>query len=233
MRRFEITVPANILPSPPDGDYQVEVVVTDQAGNEGALSDTVPFTVATVDLTQPPAPQVSFVEDTNSDGFVNFDESSANSDGEIDIIVTLEPDTPLGSTLRVTINGNETTIPVTAALLSQGQTTLTVSQPDDGGALSVVATVTSPSGVDSPDAEGSLLIDVTDFPGANPPLSVELATDRNDDGRITSTEILSSNQRDTVDLVIHLPPGSRAGDKTDRLRHRANTSRNYYFRQRY
>ncbi|NIB22146.1 retention module-containing protein, partial [Pseudoteredinibacter isoporae] len=209
----EITVPTNILPEPPDGDYQVTVVVTDQSGNVGESSDTVPFTVDTVDLTAPPSPQISFVEDTNKDGYVNFEESSANTDGEVDVVITLASGTPLGSTLLVIIDGNEASIPVTAVILSQGQTTITVPQPDDGSELTVSARVTAPNGVDSPEVEGSLLIDVTDFKGASPALSVELLTDANDDGSITSSELLSSNQTGTVEVLINLPEGSRAGDK--------------------
>ncbi|MCV6623527.1 MAG: retention module-containing protein, partial [Cellvibrionaceae bacterium] len=209
----EVTIPTSILPEPPGGEYQVVVDVTDKAGNTSEPSTPEPFVIDLVDETPPPQPSISFVEDSNKDGYFNFDESTSNVDGEIDVVVTLDPNTPIGSVLSVTIDGVNTSVPVTQQLLNEGQLTITVPQPSDGSVLSVVAKVTSEANVDSPNAEGSLIVDVTDFKGANPSLSVELSTDANDDGTISSAELLNSSRAGGVDVQINLPAGAKAGDK--------------------
>uniref|UniRef100_UPI0026224B1C retention module-containing protein n=1 Tax=uncultured Pseudoteredinibacter sp. TaxID=1641701 RepID=UPI0026224B1C len=209
----EVTIPTSILPEPPGGEYQVVVDVTDKAGNTSEPSTPEPFVIDIVDETPPPQPSISFVEDANKDGYFNFDESTANVDAEIDVVVTLDPNTPIGSVLTVTIDGANTTVAVTQQLLNEGQLTITVPQPNDGSVLSVVAKVTSEAGVDSPNAEGSLIVDVTDFKGANPGLSVELSTDANNDGTINSAESLNASRAGGVDVLINLPAGAKAGDK--------------------
>ncbi|MCV6626332.1 MAG: Ig-like domain-containing protein, partial [Cellvibrionaceae bacterium] len=210
--QVEITIPRDMLPQDPDGEYSVVATIRDPLGNVGNPSAPRPFIVDTSEEV-PPKPSISFNEDTNRDGFYNFSENQDNPDGQITVVISLPNDTPVDGKLIVVINGSTRTIALNENIVNSGQVSIDVPALGDGERLVVSAEIETKGGLRGPDANGTLIGDLSDFESPNSGLAISIVTDSNNDGTISLAELGVQGVNGDVDIRIDLPNDAKAGDK--------------------
>jgi hypothetical protein len=188
-------VSVSFPPPAEGGTITVTATLTDPAGNtspsgtDSALRDTV----ATA------APGVSITEDTNNDGKL----SASELIGNVDVTLTIPATAVAGDTLTVTDGSTVQSFVLTAGQIVAGTVTTSFTPPADGSTITVTATVTDVAGNTSAPGSDSALRDTT-APGA--PV-VTISEDTNNDGRISSTELVGN-----ADVIITLPANAVVGD---------------------
>ncbi|TDT50300.1 hypothetical protein CLV90_0136, partial [Maribacter spongiicola] len=168
------------------GTIVVTANITDVAGNVGPDSAT---DIAVLDLTDPLAPTVEIIEDTNNDGLISIDELS----GDIDARVTLPAQTFAGDTVTITDgNGNSQDVVLTADDVANGFIDVVIANPGDLGTIVVTATITDVAGnVGLDSATDAAVLDLTD------PTVDSFST-------IDSTPVLTGQGNANENLVIEL-----------------------------
>ncbi|MDO6496478.1 Ig-like domain-containing protein, partial [Cellulophaga sp. 3_MG-2023] len=188
-----------IIANPGDaGTIVITANITDVAGNVGPDSA---MDTAMLDLTDPTAPTVEIVEDTNNDGLISEDELI----GDIDARVTLPADAVAGNTVTITDgNGNSQDVILTATDITNGSIDVIIANPGDAGTIVITANITDVAGNVGPDsATDTAVLDLTD------PLAptVEITEDTNNDGLISEDELVGD-----IDARVTLPAQTFAGD---------------------
>ncbi|WKX76575.1 gliding motility-associated C-terminal domain-containing protein [Zobellia laminariae] len=170
-----------VIANPGDmGTIVVTANITDVAGNVGPDSTT---DTAVLDLTDPGAPTVIIVDDSNDDELINEDEL----DGDIQAAISLPTNIAAGDTVTITDgNGDSQDVILTAAEATNGFILVVIPNPGDGGTINVTAHVTDVAGNVGPDSNtDNALLDLTD-PSAP---TVEITEDTNNDGIISEDEL--------------------------------------------
>ncbi|MBW8186704.1 Ig-like domain-containing protein, partial [Shewanella nanhaiensis] len=191
------------IDAPANGtDLVISATITDPAGNTATGNDS-----ATMDyddsVTVPAAPNVTIVEDTNGDGFIN----DAELEGQINITIELGTNTLVGDTLVVTDqDGNELfNGTVTQEMLDNGLD-LAMDPPATGTNLVITATVTDTLGTQASGSDNALL-DYGSGTGAPAAPTVELTEDSNNDGYINDSELEGQ-----INGTVTLGEGTVVGD---------------------
>ncbi|MCL5247717.1 Ig-like domain-containing protein, partial [Cellulophaga sp. 20_2_10] len=188
-----------VIANPGDtGTIVITANITDVAGNVGPDSAT---DTAVLDLTDPTAPTVEIIEDTNNDGFISEDELV----GDIDAVVTLPADAVAGDTVTITDgNGNSQDVILTATDITNGSIDVIIANPGDDGTIVITANITDSAGNVGPDSiSDSATFDTTD-PTAP---TVVITEDTNNDGLISEDELIGD-----IDAVVTLPADAVEGD---------------------
>ncbi|WP_282133667.1 Ig-like domain-containing protein [Cellulophaga baltica] len=188
-----------IIANPGDtGTIVVTATLTDVAGNVGPDSAT---DTAVLDITDPTAPTIEIVEDTNNDGLISEDELT----GAIDAVVTLPADAVAGDKVTITDgNGNSQEVVLTATDITNGTIAIVIANPGDNGTIVVTAKITDIAGNESVDsATDTAVLDLTD-PSAP---TIEITEDTNDDELINEDELIGD-----IDALVTLPADAVAGD---------------------
>jgi len=141
---YSVEVPTAL----PEGDYSVSVTLTDPEGNTVDAVDLGNV----VDVTAPSAPTVEIIEDSNNDGIISNNESN----GDLDIVITLPEDVVVGDTLTIKINETVTQVLITQEMLDHGYST-SIAPLRDGEELSVIANITDQAGNISTDASDTVI----------------------------------------------------------------------------
>ncbi|MDF4204971.1 Ig-like domain-containing protein [Maribacter sp. SA7] len=188
-----------VIANPGDGNTIIVTAnLTDVAGNVGPDSAT---DTAVLDLTDPTAPTVEIVEDTNNDGLISEDELI----GDIDARVTLPADAVTGDTVTITDgNGNSQDVILTATDITNGSIDVIIVNPGDTGTVVLTANITDVAGNVGPDsATDAAVLDLTD------PLAptVVITEDTNNDGLISEDELIGD-----INARVTLPAQTFAGD---------------------
>jgi hypothetical protein len=173
----------------------VVAFVVDQVGNQGSSgTDT-----ATLDLIGPVAPQVIITEDANNDGFLSI----AESDGPLDVVISLPPGAKAGDILTV-VNGSQTqTFILEPNDIASGELATQFEAPANDETMTVIAYVTDQLGNKGEEGQDSV---VADLLVPDPPI-VTITEDLNDDGLLGVKELSGP-----VNVSIQLPPNAQAGD---------------------
>ncbi|WP_226975887.1 Ig-like domain-containing protein [Zobellia nedashkovskayae] len=181
-----------------NGTNEVAVTSTDAAGNSAVDITTLELTI---DTTDPTAPTVEIVEDTNNDGLISEDELT----GDIDAVVTLPTDAVAGDTVTITDgNGNSQDVVLTAMDITNGTIAVVIANPGDSGTIVLTANITDVAGNVGPDsATDTAVLDLTD-PTAP---TIEITEDINDDELINEDELVGD-----IDARVTLPVDAVAGD---------------------
>ncbi len=183
-----VTVPSQSV----QGGYTLRATVTDVAGNSGAASTAVPFTLAS---TGPAAPVVTLAE--AADGYINAVEAASN--GGTPVTVALPTGTAAGATVALVLNvpgASPVTFGhlVTAAEATAGtyQEVIPSANLNTNGSYSVTGQVTDASGnLGTASAPNNFIVDrIITAPGAP-----DLAT-ASDTG-VSSTDNLTANTTPT------------------------------------
>ncbi|MGL6047647.1 MAG: beta strand repeat-containing protein, partial [Vogesella sp.] len=127
-------------PTANNTDFVVTANITDVAGNRsGPVTD-----MARLQLSAPGVPVVNILEDQNNDGFINV----AEKQGSVDVSVTLPATAQVGDKLLVSVDGvAQTPRVLTAQDIAKGSVVVdNVSQPAEGGTLTVTAQVEDKAG---------------------------------------------------------------------------------------
>uniref|UniRef100_UPI003735E4F6 Ig-like domain-containing protein n=1 Tax=Vibrio atypicus TaxID=558271 RepID=UPI003735E4F6 len=179
---------------PEDGEsLTVTATIVDQEGNESAPGSD---SAVMGDTTATPAPTVVITEDTNDDGTI----SSSEIDGQVDVLVTVPADAQVGDTLKVS---GQADVVLTQGDIDNG-VTYQYDRPEDGGSLTVTATIVDQEGNESaPGSDSAVMGDTT----ATPAPTVVITEDVNNDGAISSSEIDGQ-----VDVLVTVPAGAEVGD---------------------
>ncbi|WP_166638513.1 Ig-like domain-containing protein, partial [Maribacter spongiicola] len=171
-----------VIANPGDmGTIVVTANITDVAGNVGPDSAT---DTAVLDLTDPGAPTVIIVDDSNDDELINADELV----GVIDAVVSFPSNIAAGDTITITDgNGGSQDVILTAAEAINGFILVVIPNPGDGGTINVTANVTDVAGNVGPNSNtDTAVLDLTD-PSAP---TVEISEDTNNDGLISEDELV-------------------------------------------
>ncbi|MCK9161863.1 MAG: Ig-like domain-containing protein, partial [Arcobacteraceae bacterium] len=177
--------------------FETTALAIDPAGNQSNLAKDW----AKIDLTAPDAPTVEITTDINNDGFINAEESN----GKIDVKITVSSNTEIGSVLTVSDNyGHTQNITVTESILNNG-TTLSFPEPAEGKEIVIIATAKDPAGNISDEGRDSAIMDRSDLSLG---LEVEIITDTNNDGYINKYEL----HNNTIEIKVTLSPNAVEGD---------------------
>ncbi len=127
-----------------DGSHSLTATATDVAGNSGAASSALAFTV---DTAAPDAPAVALASDTGSSG-----SDGITSNGALNVTAA-----ETGGTLSFSIDGGDYAASYDAAALVDGEHTIAVEQTDAAGNVSDAGSVTFTLDRAAPDAPGVTL----------------------------------------------------------------------------
>lgn len=139
---------------PADGTlFEVIATVTDNAGNRSAETSDQ----AVIDITANDPPLVNILADSDNNGFISQQEYR----DQIQVEVLLPATAAVND--RLTVNAGTTTseIVITPIHIADGVLSLTLTDPVDGDALSVVAEITDEAGNRSASGSDSVMIDST------------------------------------------------------------------------
>lgn len=163
-------------------DFVATACIADLAGNSaGPVSDS-----ARLLLSEPGAPIVTIVEDSNDDGWV----SAAELDGEIDVSITLPGTAAAGDTLLLAVNGSALApIVLTLADINRGSVAVPgIASPGEGQAVEVTAQVRDAAGNLGGIGSDRALIDTTAPNGGLAPV-VTIIEDADGDKIISAAEL--------------------------------------------
>jgi Ca2+-binding RTX toxin-like protein len=177
--------------------FETTALAIDPAGNMSNLAKDW----ATMDLTAPDAPTVEITTDINNDGYINAEESN----GKIDVKITVPSSTDIGSTIYVQDNyNNGTTITVTQSIINNG-VIVSFPEPQEGREIIVTSYIKDLAGNKGKEGQDSAILDTSNLSLG---LAVEITTDNNNDGYISKDELQDSN----IDVKVTLSPNAAIGD---------------------